>query len=327
MTRSRRLYAGLWLVLAAALVALQVFVGAPDKSLLWTTLFDAGHTPLFAVLTVALLQAAFVLLVPAGLARRWCYPIAFGIAMGLAALTEVIQMAGPRDADAWDLLRNLLGAAAGLLIFYAFDRDRSGRGRHLRLGLILVAVALVAYALLPLGRLVPALIGRQAAFPALCEFSEAWEKTFVLGRDADLEIVPAPAGWDHPPRGNERRPLVGHLTYRPADYPALHLKEPYPDWTDYDRLVFEVFSELPEPVDLILRIDDERWAINHRDAFNRVLTIHPGAQKFVIATSDIRDGPRDRPLNLKRIHNLILFANRPQQPFSIYVDSFRLERN
>ena len=327
MTRSMRLYAGLWIVLAIALVALQVFVGAPNRYLLWTTLFDAGHTPLFGLLTVALLQTAFVLLVPAGLPRLWGYPIAFVIATGLAGATEAIQMAGPRDADPGDLMRNLLGAAAAVVICYAFDRKRPAHGRHLRPVLVLVAAALVAYAFLPLGRLIPALLGRNAAFPALCEFGGAWEKTFVLGRDADLEIVPPPAGWARPLQGNEREQLVGLLTYRSADYPALHLKEPYPDWTGYDRLVFDVYSDLPEPVELILRIDDEKWAADHRDAFNRVLTIHPGAQQFVVTVSDIRHGPRERQLNLKRIRNLILFANRPQEPLSIYVDSFRLEQS
>jgi hypothetical protein len=165
-----------------------------------------------------------------------------------------------------------------------------------------------------------AYLGRDAAYPRICGFEAAWEGKFVSAHEADLEKTQPPEGWGRKPSDR-----VGHVVFRPGAYPGLSIGEPHPDWRGFEVLVFDVYSELPEPVELVLRIHDRDHNDNYWDRFNRTLVIHPGASRISIPLRDVQTAPRGREMDMSRICGLVLFADHPREPFDLCFDDFRLE--
>ena len=87
-----------------------------------------------------------------------------------------------------------------------------------------------------------------------------------------------------------------------------------------------MFSELEGQASIVLRIDDTHHNGETSDRFNRVLRINPGLNPLAIRLSDVQSSPRLREMDMGNIHRIVLFAVSPANPFSLYVDSLRLER-
>ncbi len=335
-----------WAGVIAAAIAIQTLWGAPNGHMLWSAVFDAGHMPLFGIVSLAVLKGLLVLTRPrdgaSSAARsnptpvptRWPRPMIYLAALiattGIGGITETSQYFGARDADPVDFAHNVYGALAFLAAAYALDphAKRSlwgGRipGRLTRTVLLLGTGGLLLTAIVPVARVANDYLQRNRAFPSICEFEAGWERRFVGPRDAELRRVPPPEGW----RGQQASERVGQLTFHVAVYPALHIMEPHPDWSGYDRLVFEIYSELDHPRELSFRINDNRHDNTYADRFNRVLTITPGLNHYEIELEEVARGPRHRQLDLTHVRNASLFAVRPETPFRIWVDGFRLERD
>ena len=307
----RPLRSWLWLLfVAAAIVFLSVF-SPPKTTLLREALLDAGHAPLFGVVAVALLR----FLSPPGTCARRPYLRAWMLTVVLGAATEGAQFFGPRDADPLDLARNVAGATAFLLIAAVFDGQKRKRGP-----LIAAAFALLGAASFPAAATAVDYLRRDAAFPILCDFESAWTLRFAGVSDAEMDLVapPAPCG----PNGGNR---TARVTLHPATYPGFGIREPYPDWTGYEELALDVYSELPGDLLLELRIHDavhdQTWA----DRFNRTLVVHPGCNAVRVRLSDVRAAPRGREMDMARIRGVVLFVDGLEEPRTLYLDSFRLE--
>jgi hypothetical protein len=311
----------LWLCAVVCLIVVQIAVPVPRHSRFWSAVFDTGHVPLYGLVALAILRWRRSLCGRPGGPRLRFYlqALALTIAAGVAA--ELIQAPGPGDTSAGDVARDALGATAFLLVALAFDREPiHGRTRVPRETALLLAVLLLALALVPLAATSIAYLGRNAAFPRICGFDAAWERKFVSAHEADLERTPAPEGWGRKPSDR-----VGRVVFRPGMYPGLRIGEPHPDWRGFERLVFDVYSELPEPVALDLRIDDHRHNEDYWDRFNRTLILQPGASCISIPLRNVQTAPRGREMDMSHVRGLALFANHPGEAFVIYFDEFRLE--
>jgi hypothetical protein len=300
-----------WLAVAAAALALQISVGTPQKSRLWSAAFDAGHAPLFGLVAIAVLQLAR----RAGRLRP--YVLALAVTLAAGAATELIQLLGPREASLRDFAWDALGAGIFLLVAFAI-RERNSRGRVLAL---VVAVLLAIVALAPLAATAWDYVQRNAAFPHLCGFDAAWERRFVVTQDAELTITAPPGGWVRDGSGK-----AGRLTFLPAPYPGLAIDEPHPDWTGYDSLVVDLYSELPQPKNIALRIHDARHDQSYYDRFTRRLVVPPGPSRFAVSLDEVARAPRGRRMDLARIRCILIFAVDPPDSFSLYLDAIRLER-
>ncbi len=329
-----------WVLVIAVAITVQMAWSAPQGSMLWSAVFDAGHMPLFGLVALAVLRGLLLLTRGKQVPRPRLYLAALVVTVAIGGITEFSQYFGLRDADPFDFLRNAYGALCSLMLAYALDRQArhmwwGGRIRPAATRILLGvgALALLLAVAIPVMRVASDYLHRNAAFPAICEFDAAWQRRFAGPQDAVLTRVPAPDEWvraTHPLSAEtaaERDRLVGRLTFQTAVYPALHLMEPYPDWSGYDRLVFDAYSELDEPVELSFRVNDIHHDQRYADRFNRTVVIHPGANRITFALDEIERGPRHRRMDMKHIRNATLFAIRPQKPFTIYVDSFRLERD
>ncbi len=65
---------------------------------------------------------------------------------------------------------------------------------------------------------------------------------------------------------------------------------------------------------------------DYYDRFNCLLKLVRGFQQIRIPVREIRDGPRSRELDLKRITNFKLFAIDLTTPADLTVGNFRLEK-
>jgi hypothetical protein len=325
----------LLLGLAAVALVAQILFVPPEGTILWSALVDAGHVPLFSLIALSVLYACFSLANHGGRGRWRFYLAAMAISTALGATSEVIQHYTGGDASVGDLVRDVLGAAAALLLALAFQWQpapaNAGEARAAspapgriawRLLCALLAMTLLGAGFFRAASVAIARVQRDAAFPRICDFQHHWEDTFIETRDAELTRTPPPRGWNRGLAGS-----VGRLTFRRTKYPQILIHEPCPDWSHYDRIVFEVYSELPAPVRLSLRIDDAESGNDYGSQYNAPLKIHPGANEISIPLRELRRGPRGGQMDLRRMRLILLLAGDPPEPFTLYVDAFRLERD
>jgi VanZ family protein len=312
------------ILLSAASIALPMavlLVDLPQGSVFWRDLGNAGHVPVFGLLSLVLL----------GLFRRirpqLADPILFGAAFlataAFGVLTEFVQFFGPRDADLYDLLRDLAGAGGFLLIVLAvvsnWSKARTVGLRWRRWTLLAAAVALLSAGLARFVITSLAFLERDRAFPYLTQFGQSWADTFLTTNNAELSIAP-----DSVIKRFGANETVAQLMLYPADYPGLEIREPYPDWRGFDTLAFEVYSPDGRISNLQVRIHDRQHSGDYSDRFNRVVNLQSSALPVRIALSDIVGAPRGRNLDIGEVASIILFVHGLQDTGSLYISDLHL---
>jgi hypothetical protein len=313
----------LWLGAALGLILVQALVAPPQRSIFWTATLDAGHVPLYGMFALIMLRVSWSWSRRTHNHRLGSYLTAGGLTVAAGGLTEVLQAFGSRDAEVADFARNAAGAATALLVALAFDRKVTVSPSAIRIPrpvMLLLAVALLTIAVFPVTTIAIAYLQRDRAFPRICDFEAAWERKFVAAKDAELTITSPPREW-----GRAAQDKAGRVTFLTGEYPALVIQEPHPDWGGHDRFVFEVYSELQEPVAIVLRINDIHHRGAYSDRFNRELVIDPGANRISIPLPEVETSPRRRRMDLTHIRNVTIFADHPVHSFSLYVDALHLE--
>ena len=311
------------------ILALMLFLGLvrpPGDAYGWRTLFDAGHVPLFGLSALMMLRLVRILR-GGGSTERADFLIALLATAVLSLVTEALQLLQPgRDANIVDAGKNLAGAFCFLAIAAAL-RPQLWRGMGQDgpvAARLLLAAALLALglALLPLGGVAWYYAQRAAAFPVLADFTQSWQRPFLSVGRAELERVPAPPGWTEM-AGRQ----VGRLTFLDAPWPGVTVREPWPDWSGYERLRFQVWSGLEQPVEIVLRVDDTHREREHADRYNASFIVTPGLNDFAVPLDTIAAGPRQRRLDLSDVSQFILFSRRPEEPFILHLGPVWLERD
>jgi VanZ family protein len=308
-----------------ALVALLLFLvlaNTPDRTRFWTTLYDFGHAPLCGL---------FALIIRSAVAsggrrepRASLYAFAFTAALGF--LTEAVQVfQTTRDASLEDLARDAAGAAAFLLAaaavrnFAAMRKGVAGPSSRRRgvLGLVL-ASALMAASAAEFTRTLALYMERARAFPTLYALDGSWwEEELIRGQNSRLTYGQTV------PRG-EGEGRMARLDLRPGLYPGLTFDEPYPDWRGWNELVLTIYSDLESPLPIVIRIHDAAHDQSHSDRFNKRLMVRPGRNTFVIALDEVRDAPRRREMDLRRIRAIIVFSHKLEGRAHLYLGPLRL---
>jgi len=314
--------------LAAGVIALLLFLELFEPwntTLLWREIFNFGHLPLFGVIGILLLRLAG-LTFGSRFSVLSRYGAALAISILLAALSEAVQIGGPRDADFYDFLRDIIGALSFLLTRFSYDHDARKAfpaiaASYRRTILLLAAMVLAVVSALPLIRLSVACVNRDRMFPTLFAFEHWWEQPFVNADSATATVVLQ--------EGEEQSAAANHVLrvdFRAVTYTGLILQDFSPDWRGYTYLSFSVYSWSPQAEKLRLRIDDTQAQNRRDDRFERIIELPPGKTEIELPLAEIERGPHDRMLNLDRIKRIVLFsASRPRREFSMAFDNFLLQ--
>lgn len=321
MTKSSRIS-----VLFAGIVFLFIIfftLKMPGDTFFWHEFENSGHAPLFGILSLFILEI-MLLSSPRSAKRRWVYYLlAFFITIVFGAGTEFIQRYTHGDPDIHDWIRDVAGAAAFLSLFALYDSKRisaPGKIGPYRFIIIIIAILIMAATFVPLAIISEAYIQRNHKFPTITEFDSYWDGKFLAPQNAQLVAVDPPSGWPDPPRGH-----VGMLTFMPGAYPGLVIDEPYPDWTNREKLYANIYSEYDTTITLALGINDAHYDYSPEDQYNAEIKIAPGMNVMTIPLAEVKRAPKSRSMDMKRITQVAIYVVNLPQSFTLYLGNFYLQ--
>ena len=297
-------------------------VNLPAQSRLWREFTNAGHAPLFGVLSIAMLALSRSWL-PRQTAPFFHYCAATCVSVFIGAVTEFVQTFTPRDASVLDLIYNIIGITSFLACAATFDVDfrewlvlRSRAGRNL---VRVMAVLLFSIAFIPFVTIVLAHVHRKAQFPVIIDFESILDRSFLATSEADLDLVEPPPQWSEDSSAH-----VGKWNMAPGHLSAVTVQYPYPTWEGFELLQIDLFSTLQEPLSVTLRVDDVQHNFEFNDRFNAELTINPGLNHVKIPLADIKNAPLGRQMDMSSIASIILFAPASEERRFLYLDNIAL---
>jgi hypothetical protein len=290
----------LYLSIIAALAGLVVFAEIPRSTLFMHVLHKTGHPVAFALMALvvrALLQTNAVFARRAPLIISL---IAFLVTVAIGAMTEVLQLFTNRGSSGADVFRDALGALAALSLHAAIaGRFSAVRGKWMQGSALLVGLIATAIAIEPLSWCVAAYANRDLKFPKLLEAQSPLDLYFLSSTRVRLMELPAP--WAATSNDKALRSS--------GTPPAVYLKEPYPDWRQYQVLAVDVTNPNSAAVDLAVRVHDRRHNWQAHDRFNALVTIDAQTRRVVRFTIDsIRTAPSSRTLDMGAIAGISVFA-------------------
>jgi len=108
--------------------------------------------------------------------------------------------------------------------------------------------------------------------------------------------------------------------------PAVQVKEPSPDRHRYRTLAMDVNNAADAEMRLVLRALDEAHDWSHEDRFNQTFVVPARTRRTVRFPLDaIGAAPAERPMDLSRIANVMIFGPGPAVPGEFYVSRLWLE--
>jgi hypothetical protein len=297
----------------------------PGHTRFWRSLNNAGHAPLFGILSIALLHLIRHLWRGCTRQPLVCYIVTFVLAAGLGVLSELVQYFGPRDADITDLFRDITGAATFLALYSTFDPQaqaiRRDRHRVVRSFVSFGAAFALFLAVSPPVFWGVAFLQRNQCVPVLCEFDSFWSTRFVRTQSAQFRRGATETAGD-----SENGPFTGgELTFRAGQYPGLSVVDVYPDWREYDSLVITAYAGDAAPAFLALRIDDRAHNNRRTDRFTTQLPLRPGRNRLAVSLDDVRHAPETREMDLSRMTTIHVFGDSTFAGARVVLQEIRLK--
>ena len=322
--KSVALAVGLLVLVMALLVALEG-LPVPDYTRLWQEFRNAGHLPLFGVFALLVLWLTGTL-TRGHLARSRSYVIAAVTMTVVAIVSELLQYAGPRDADPWDLLRDIAGVVVFLGIAAVRDRElsvfRQGRGRKKRRLFIGVLIMVCVIALAPVAYWGGLFAARNARFPVILDAESVLEMPLLKRQGTQIEQVPLPVDFVD---GHGTRALA--VTFSSSHRSGLRIDDLYPDWRGFEALSLAVYSGLDRPVKLGVRVQDRDYNFHMYDRYRGEAVIAPGSNRIVIPLSEMSPLVSGRPMAFDRMATIVLFIRHQQDgEFPLLFDDLKLVR-
>jgi VanZ family protein len=314
------------IVLLAALtilVLLVLFGELPDTNLFWREAQNSGHTILFiliSVLILLLLQNTAEFLRRAPLKH---YTTACLLGLFIGVVTEMVQLMMHSDASMVDVARDIAGVIVGMGLYASVDPDLrpywlKSRG-ELRVGVAMLSFCVFTVSMAPLAVLSAAYVQREDAFPVVVDLTANWVKPFLRLKNATVS-----PGIDNEVAINGVSRFV-RVDFERGIYPGVSVVETSPDWSAYKVLTVAIYSKLSQPLDLVLRVNDDQHNNDYADRFNRGLTVNKGLNHFRILLQDIKTAPLNREMNMVRMKEITIFSVRPDDELYFYLGDIYLE--
>lgn len=240
----------------------------------------------------------------------------------LAGIAEASQIFGPREAQISDFLADVLGILGFLGILAVLDSGvRKSISRPQTALLAMFGIPALVLTLMPTLWLSYALVQRSHSVPQLLSFDEAWEQTYSSGKDAGLEIIPAPDGWPEGSGNIARLHSAGRWGL------MLHIR-PDPDWSDYSAVSFLAATSNEESRRIALGL----WGINPGDGtppgrYYTRIKVGQEPARYCILFDALNDSSSQREFDLTQVYELLVGATKDQTGIELLVDDFRLEKD
>jgi VanZ family protein len=282
---------------------------------------DVSHVPIFAAVTMLLAVVLRQVGWPVPVGRL--YAVAFALAFAIGVAIEHVQSLSGRPASLFDVGSNAAGAAIGLSLLALYER--AGRRARLDraagwvvLGAGLAGLLFAAWRPLEAAR---AYLHRASGFPVLAAFRAPLDLYFVETEGLEAEIAELPEPWALLP--GERALRIVHDAARS---PAVQLKEASPDWRGYRALAVDVTNAGDAEIRFVVRVLDETHDWSHEDRFNQSFAVPARTRRtFRFPLDAVGAAPADRPMDLSRVANVMIFGQGPAVAGEIYVSRLWLE--
>lgn len=300
------------LTLIVILLAAVVFAPVPGDSRWIRTLHNSAHAPIFGCVSLLVLLASRSHPRLQTLGLIWQYVLAFAAAFGLGVVTELMQIPAGRDASFEDALHDTIGALAFLSVFAALDsRIRNfAQSAPIRFAAAVVGLVSLGIAAAPVTRAAIKYHQRDERFPVLADFSQRYDRYFILQQSAEFAPMKMPAPWA---RTSDESAMRVRLLDGP--YPGMDFIEPVPDWSSYSTLAVDLTNPTPMNLQLVLRVHDAAHNNQLDDRFNKLFELPPGTRQVLrVRLQDVAAGPRSRRLDLQQVAGLIIFRADDSQP-------------
>jgi VanZ family protein len=295
------------LLLLFVVAALLLFVPLPiPPTYAGRTIENAGHTPLFFIVTLAIL---FMLRDRPRFAGWRLYVAAGAIGISLGFLSEVVQRPLARDASWEDVGADAIGSICALAAYALFDRHAGVRRWHRVIAAVVAASCLIVY-LSPIYTMTRAYLHRNGQFPVIASFDSRIELYWTMSIGVYRDVV------------NDALEVI----FVAKETPGIGFHEPIPDWTGFGWLVLDVENPANEPLKLGVRVHDKSHNWQYHDRFNREFDLPAGERRSIrISLDEIRRGPRNRPMDMTRISNISLFRGANTGSRHLRIHTIRLE--
>lgn len=295
------------------LVLLHVY--RPSVAGLWLeTFYNSMHVPAFALIALGLF-VAFRFFSKLRVGRR--VAIAMALSLLLGVLSEAAQIPGPRDASIEDLIADWLGSISALLLLLAVAKGDLAN-RRIRATCAITGIILMFLALTPLILVSAAYVERNRSLPMIFSFDVRFSKTFLRLQNSTIVVTSDPTV--------ERE--IGKVTLESGSWPGLIFHDLWPDWRDYSYLIVELATDDENSLEIHIRVHDENHSRGNQpydDRFNMTYNLKYGTRVIRIPLDEIRDAPRDRQMDLSRIHGIVIFATRAETGRKFDLIELRLE--
>lgn len=317
----KRIYA---LALILILLAAVVFAPVPGDTRWLRTLHNSAHAPIFGC--VALLALVVVRAHPRlePISLRWQYLLALAAVLLLGVVTEILQIPAGRDASVEDALHDTIGALAFLGVFAVFDaRVRTvPRSHMIRFAAGIVAAGSLATAAAPVTRAAIKYQQRDQRFPVIVDFSQRYDRYFILQRSAEFSPATVPNPW----ATAAAEPAL-RVRLFDGEYPGMEFIELLPDWSGYSTLAVDLTNPTPLNLQLVLRVHDATHANQPADRFGKRVELPARTRQVIrIPLREIAAGPRTRTLDLRRVAGVIVFRTQDSPPAGeMYLSKMWLE--
>jgi VanZ family protein len=285
--------------------------GKPTSRLI-AGILDFGHIPLFGLIALGILW--FLNRGKRPIRGKSQFITAGVITFFLGALTEFIQLLTPsRDFEVGDIIFDAIGAAVFLSIAYPFPRDIHTKTKSLmRAG----ALSLLMIASFPMLSAAIDSWNMEKSFPVLGSFETSFEMNRWSSKESRIERTRT-----HATAGDYSLKMI----LLPGVYPGISLDYLQNDWRGYTSMSFDVFNEGNSPLDITVRINDQKHNNEFIDRFNKGFRLQPGKNHVIISLDEVKKAPRVRKMDMADITNICIFAYNLKTPRTVYFDNFRLE--
>lgn len=307
-----------WLAaIGFGLAALLLLIPLPFEGREASAIGDLAHTPLFGIITIAVLFLWHRVQPLHSFGRQWLGRIVLVslCVFILGILVELAQILTGRSAARHDVIANGMGVFASTLICVALlNRKYRRYGRVLTWTTFVSAVVVVAAAWSVPMQLLYDVVSVQTGFPMISSFESSWEPTRWYVDDSSISFVD-----EHVTEGERAM----RWTIDDKEHPAVTLLELPGDWSNVQSFELDVTlsSEFEGDATLFVKVMDQHHADYHEDVCRKEFILAPGQSRHLkIDREEILNGPDTRQLDLSGVKYVSLMCYRPRQSTWIDVD-------